>query len=107
MQDARAFTSYEPNCQLNERVKARYAPGASSEYRYWLQQNACGMMKQLREEHGFVNPTGCQCNYNHPPHSAEYQKRYHWQPTATWLGNRNRRFNEPIHAPGGRWTNFC
>ena len=41
MQDCRAFTDYTPNCQLNEYFKFKYAPGSSSEYRMWLQRNAC------------------------------------------------------------------
>ena len=108
MQDCRAFTDYTPNCQLNEYVRAKYSPGASSEYRHFLQHNACTLMKELRERSGFENPSGCQCNYNHPPHNATSQHRYQWQPSAGYLGNKSKDFNTPIVSPvPGRWTNYC
>ena len=67
LNDGRAFTDYRPNCELNEYLKAKYAPGASSEYRMFLQHNACALMKEQREMNGFVNPSGSYCNYSHPP----------------------------------------
>ena len=106
MEDCR-LTDYTPNCQLNEQLKNRFAPGASSEYRYFLQHNACAMMAELRKRSEFENPSGCQCNYNHPPHDAASQARYSWQPSTNWLAQKYRNFNKPIRAPGGRWTNYC
>jgi hypothetical protein len=107
MQDARAFTDYSPNCQMNEYVKNKYAPGSSSEYRMFLQRNGCSIMKELRERNGFVNPSGCNCNFSHPPHSQAETIRYSWQPSATYLANKYSDFNQPIMAPGGKWSNYC
>lgn len=112
MQDCRAFTDYSPNCQLNEYLKYKYAPGSSSEYRMFLQHNACKIMEELRQRSADnnKNPTGCECkcNYNHPPHDQISAEKYNWQPCATWQQQRNKDFNKPIPAPGkGNWTNFC
>ncbi len=112
MQDCRAFTDYTPNCQMNEYLKYKYAPGSSSEYRHFLINNACKIMEEMRQRSidNNKNPTGCECkcNFSHPPHSAEYQAKYHWQPNATWIQNKNKDFNKPIPAPSqGRWTNYC
>lgn len=107
MQDCRAFTDYQPNCQLESYLQSKYAPGSSSEYRQFLQNNACSLMKELRERQGFVNPTGCQCNYNHAPHDSASKARYEYQPSSDFLANRNKNFNTPIMNPGGKWTNYC
>lgn len=107
MSDGRAYTDYSPNCQTNEYLKSKYAPGASSEYRMFLQHNACSIMKELRDMNGFENPSGCQCNYNHVPHDAGSAARYNWQPSASYLHNKNKGFNAPILAPGGHWQNYC
>ena len=107
MQDCRAFTDYTPNCQMNESIKSKYAPGASSEYRHFLQSNGCSIMKEIRDNNTYSNPTGCQCNFNHRPHSNESQQRYSWQPSAGYLANKNKDFNKPIINPGGKWTNYC
>ncbi len=105
MQDARAFTDYTPNCQMNEYFKGKYAPGASSEYRMFLQHNACSIMKETREMNGFINPSGSSCHMGHPPH--EQAARYSWQPSAAYLAKKNKGFNAPILAPGGNFTNYC
>ena len=110
MQDCRAFTSYQPNCQLNEYYKNKYAPGSSSEYRMFLMRNACNIMDQERKrsQDNNQNPTGCKCNYNHPPHDTPSQVKYHWRPSPGFLAQKNKDFNRPISAPGqGRWTNYC
>lgn len=107
MADGRAFTDYSPNCQLEEGLQAKYAPGASSEYRHFLQHNACGIMKELRDKSAFEHPGGCRCNYNHPPHDAPSAQRYSWQPSAGYFNNKNKDFNRPILAPNGRYTNYC
>lgn len=108
MQDCRFTTDYQPNCQLESYLKGKYVPGgSSSEYRLFLQRSACGLMKELRERSGFINPTGCQCNYSHDPHNAASQARYQWQPSAEYLANRNACFNQPILNPGGQWTKYC
>jgi len=107
LQDGRSFTDYSPNCQMNEYYKGKYAPLSSSEYRMFLQRNGCAVMKEQRERNGFVNPSGCNCNYNHPPHSQAETIRYSWQPSANYLANKYAAFNQPIMAPGGKWTNFC
>lgn len=110
MQDCRAFTSYEPNCQLNEYYKNKYAPGSSSEYRQYLIHNACNIMDQERKrsQDNNQNPTGCKCNYNHPPHDVGSTKKYHWRPSPGFLAKKNAGFNKPLPAAGmGRWTNYC
>lgn len=112
MQDCRAFTDYTPNCQLNESLKYKYAPGASSEYRHFLQMNACQIMDELRQRsvNNNKNPTGCECkcNFSHPPHDTPHKVKYQWQPSATWLQHKNKDFNQPLPSPGsGRWTNYC
>lgn len=108
--NGRGFTDYQPNCQLNEYIKNKYAQGSSSEYRLFLQHNACKIMDELRQRSSgqCSNPTGCVCNYNHPPHDAPSTVKYMWQPSAGFLGQKNADFNNCIPAAGmGRWTNFC
>lgn len=110
MHDGRAFTDYQPNCQLNEAIKSQYVPGSSSEYRMFLQRNACRIMDEMRKSSSgdCVNPTGCVCNYNHPPHDPAHTVKYSWSPSAGFLHRKNSPFNQCVPAPGkGRWTNFC
>ena len=40
MSDARAFTDYHPNCELNNTLQKKYNIKNSHEYRAFLQQNA-------------------------------------------------------------------
>jgi len=107
MADCRAFTNYQPICEVNNALQSKYAPQSSSEYRRYLQLNACKIMAELREDSGFVNPTGCQCAPNHPPHDAESQARYQWQPSAQYMANRQKCFNAAILNKGGKWANYC
>ena len=114
MHDGRFTTSYEPNCQMNEYMKNKYAPGASSEYRHFLQHNACLIMEKQRERTAYENTTGCKCNYDHPPHNKELAYKYHWNPSSSWLHNRFIDFNKPIPGPAsnnskccGGWSKFC
>lgn len=110
MQDCRAFTDYTPNCQLNESFKSKYAPGSSSEYRLFLQHNACNVMDELRQrsKDNNQNPSGCKCNFNHPPHDTPSAVKYSWRPSPGFLAQKNKDFNKPLPAAGkGNWTNFC
>ena len=110
MQDCRAFTDYTPNCQMNEYFKFKYAPGSSSEYRLFVQRNACSIMDELRSrsENRSENPTGCKCNYTHPPHDKPSATKYHWRPSPGFLNQMNKDFNKPLPSLGtGRWTNYC
>ncbi len=107
MHDGRSFTDYSPNCEMNAYLKSKYSPGSSSEFRMFLQHNGCAIMKELRERNGFVSPTNCECNYNHPPHDQGSAIRYSWQPSSTYLANRYAQFNQPIIQSGGHWTNYC
>jgi hypothetical protein len=72
MEDCRAFTDYNPNCALNEHIKTKHGIVNSTEYRLFLQRNACQIMGDLKQNSQFDNPTGCKCNYNHPPHDYEH-----------------------------------
>ena len=49
MSDARAFTDYNPNCELNKRLQEKYQLKNGHEYRYFLQKNAEQIMKQSSE----------------------------------------------------------
>ena len=111
MQDCgRSITDYTPNCQMNEYYKFKYAPGSSSEYRQYLIHNACSIMDEERQKTMMKNenPTGCKCNYNHPPHDVASAKKYHWRPSPGFLAQKNKDFGRPLPALGqGRWTNYC
>lgn len=104
------MTDFTPNCQLNETLKNKYAPGASSEYRLWLQKNGCKIMEELRNRSVDMNPnpTGCKCQYNHKPHDPVSQAKYNWRPSATFLAQKNKNLTKPIPLPSyGKWNNFC
>lgn len=107
MQDCRAFTDYSPNCQMEEYLRSKYAPGSSSEYRLFLQRNAINVMKELREMNGFQSPTDCNCNYDHAPHDRNSMARYQYQPSVGYLANKQAKFMEPIMAPNGKWQKYC
>ena len=114
MQDCRFTTDYSPNCELNETIKSKYAPGASSEYRHFLQHNACLIMEEQRKRTAYENPTGCKCTYDHPPHSPDLVAKYSWNPSATWQARRKQDFHKPIPGPAKNnssccpgWTKFC
>lgn len=109
MEDCRQ-TDYTPNCQLNEYLKNKYAPGSSSEYRQYLIHNGCKIMDELRQRSQNMNqnPTGCKCQYDHKPHDPVSQAKYSWRPSAGFLAQKNKNFNTPLPAPSsGKWTNFC
>lgn len=40
MSDARAFTDYNPNCEMNKFLQKKYNVGNSHDYKKFLQQNA-------------------------------------------------------------------
>ncbi len=48
MSDARVFTSYLPNCELNAVLQKQYGTKDAHAYRYFLQQNADKVMKDTR-----------------------------------------------------------
>lgn len=48
-EDGRAFTDYNPNCQLNQMLQKKYNLNNSHEFRYFLQRNAEQVMKDLAE----------------------------------------------------------
>ena len=108
MHDGRAFTDYNPNCALNEYLKTGHNIVNSTEYRLFLQRNACKIMGELKQSSEFLNPSSCKCNYNHPPHDYEHDRLYSKiiTPAQTWA--RNSEFNRPICQYGkGKWTNYC
>lgn len=49
MADGRAFTFYEPNCDLNKHLLKNQELKNTHDYRRYLQQNAIPLMKQLAE----------------------------------------------------------
>ena len=49
MSDGRCFTSYIPNCQLNNNVQSRNSINSNNEYRVFLQKNADSFMQQMRK----------------------------------------------------------
>lgn len=108
MQDCRAFTDYNPNCALNEYIKQKHNIVNSTEYRLYLQRNACKIMGELKKNSEFENPTGCKCNYLHPPHDYEHDRLYSKIMTPAETYSRNSQFNRPICNMGkGEWTNYC
>lgn len=49
MSDGRVFTSYVPNCALNQFIQKKYKLADAHLYRLFLQQNAENLMKELQE----------------------------------------------------------
>ncbi len=47
MSDGRFTTSYQPACEFNQNIQKKYNVGSSHEYRYFLQQNAEKLIKEL------------------------------------------------------------
>jgi hypothetical protein len=47
MADGRAFTSYAPNCTLNETIKQENGIANDTEYRYFLQHSVDIIKKQM------------------------------------------------------------
>lgn len=47
MSDARVFTDYNPNCELNNYIQKKYNITNAHEYRAFLQSNANKLMKDL------------------------------------------------------------
>ena len=108
MQDCRAFTDYTPNCQLNESIYNKYGSMSSSDYRLFLQRNACHVMGELRGRSAMENPSGCKCNYQHPPHDYESEKVYNYRISPQDYNYRFKNFQRPLPAQGkGTWTNYC
>tara|TARA_B100001094_G_scaffold256001_1_gene255099 strand:- start:1819 stop:2034 length:216 start_codon:yes stop_codon:yes gene_type:complete len=66
MQDSRCFTSYLPNCQLNNNIQARNNIETNNEYRMFLQQHATEFIEQL-EKVCFSDETKI-CNKNCKPY---------------------------------------
>lgn len=48
MSDARVYTSYSPDCQMNADIQKKYNLTNGSDYRYYLQNNAETLMKEFR-----------------------------------------------------------
>lgn len=48
MSDGRVFTSYEPDCMLNQSLQKKYGTTDIHSYRYFLQQNAEKVMNDLK-----------------------------------------------------------
>ena len=46
MQDARCFTSYQPNCELNSKMKSLNNLNTNAEYRQFLQKCAYQYRRQ-------------------------------------------------------------
>lgn len=49
MSDGRTFTSYAPNCALNQYLQQKYKVSDSHVYRLFLQKNAEKLMKELQD----------------------------------------------------------
>jgi hypothetical protein len=47
LEDGRAFTDYNPNCEINNAIQKKYKVTDSHEYRAFLQNNAEKLMKEL------------------------------------------------------------
>ena len=108
MQDCRAFTDYNPNCALNEHLKNTAGVTNSTEYRLYLQRNACKVMAELKQSSEFDNPSGCKCNYLHPPHDYESDRLYSKQLSPTEAYARTKDFNKPLCSYGkGEWNKYC
>ena len=108
MEDCRAFTDYNPNCALNEFVRSKYGVQNSTEYRLFLQRNACRIMGDLKNNSESDNPTGCKCTYLHKPHDYAHDRLFSRQVTPTEAYIKNKGLNKPIDAYGcGTWTNYC
>tara|TARA_Y100000816_G_C25708537_1_gene374107 strand:+ start:276 stop:494 length:219 start_codon:yes stop_codon:yes gene_type:complete len=48
MSDGRCFTSFMPNCQMNEFYKNKYNSTTNNEYRQYLQENALEIMDEFK-----------------------------------------------------------
>lgn len=111
MADGRAYTDYNPNCALNEHIKQKYGITSSTEFRLFLQRNACKIMgDQKKASEWTENAAGCSCscNYAHAPHDPMHDRLYSRQVTPSEAYERNSKFNKPIGAMGtGTWTNYC
>lgn len=49
MSDGREFTDYTPSCALNQMLQRKYKVEDAHKYRYFLQQNAERVMKDLAD----------------------------------------------------------
>ena len=49
MADGRCFTTYIPNCQLNNNIQNRNNIQSNNEYRLFLQTNASEFIEQLQK----------------------------------------------------------
>lgn len=108
MQDQRSFTDYTPNCQLNQIIFNKYNQPNSSEYRLFLQRNACKIMNELRQRTTPKNPTGCECNYVHPPHDYETEQAFNYVITPEDYARKYADFGKQLPALGrGDWHNYC
>lgn len=108
MEDCRAFTDYNPNCALNEYIKNKHNIVNSTEYRLFLQRNACQIMGELKKNSEFQSPSDCKCNYMHPPHDYEHDRLYSRSMTPSESYVHNMGINKPICQYGkGTWTNYC
>ena len=108
MQDGRSFTDYNSACSMNDYLRTKYGVQNSTDYRLYLQRNACQVMGDLKKSSENENPTCCKCNYMHPPHDYEHDRLYSKlvTPTESWLHSKD--MTKPLPAYGtGKWTNYC
>lgn len=59
--DGRAFTSFQPNCELNRGLKEAYNIQNNYTYRLFLQRNASKLMQQDRSYAYRKNKLTCAC----------------------------------------------
>lgn len=59
MSDGRCFTSFIPNCQMNEFFKNKYSSASNNDYRQYLQENAINIMNEFK--HTCENETVEEC----------------------------------------------
>lgn len=71
------FTDNSSNCSMNEFLQngSPYKLNSNTQYRLYLQRHGSELMNYLRARAVTENATGCQCDYNHPPHNQEYNPK--------------------------------
>jgi len=60
-EDARAFTDYRPNCQINDNIQRGSGQMNEREYRMYLQHNAAKMIEQNRMKADASHKMNCHC----------------------------------------------
>ena len=71
------FTDWSPNCSLNEFIQsgAPYKLNSNTQYRLYLQRHGSSLMQHMRKRAVHQNATGCNCDFQHPPHNQEYNPK--------------------------------